>query len=66
VRSRWFLAHCEVESTLYWYDPDGLDRGQCMCWRLLPEFNFFGESSKKEEGEGGALLQKVRCRCPST
>src|SRR5262249_33814760 len=40
----------EVEDCRYWFDPTGCRKGQCMKWRLKPEFCCPDAGTQKEEG----------------
>jgi hypothetical protein len=42
-----------VDSTLYWFDPEHEEKGQCMRWRLRHEFSFF---SRGKRGEGASII----------
>jgi hypothetical protein len=38
-----------VDSTLYWFDPEHEEKGQCMRWLLRHEFSFFSGGKRGEE-----------------
>jgi hypothetical protein len=44
------LGYCHIEDLTYKFDPDGLEKGKAMNWRLLDEFNFFLLGREREKG----------------